>query len=236
MAERIGMSKPIKLEWLHDTAMYAVSGLGRKEAGEELNKSIGQFITNAVNIKQTRIILLNTWYNTSPRMLEEAKAVYPYVSSDEKMAIHYALLADQYQVFYDMADVLGHLFEYRPVASATQIKEKMYDKWGKRPMLDTALSKNLKSFREMGILSSAEKATDYTCIKHRITDVHVVGLLLQAFLKNSAQDYISWASFLISPFMFPFEVSGVDESHMASLPYIDLNRFDNNVVISVKHE
>ena len=236
MAERIGISKPVKLEWLHDTAMYAVNGLSRKDAGEELNKSIGQFITNAVNIKQTRIILLNAWYNSSPRMLEEAKAIYPYVSSAEKVAIHYALLADQYKVFYDMADVLGHLFEYRSTAGATQIKEKMYEKWGKRPMLDTALSKNLKTFREMGILSSSERATGYTYEKHGISDIHVIGLLLQAYLKNSIQDYIGWNAFLISPFMFPFEVSGVDESYMASLPYIELNRFDNNVVLSVKAE
>ena len=39
-----------------------------------------------------------------------------------------------------------------------------------------------------------------------------------------------------SPFMFPFEISHVDESHMASLKYIDLNRFDLSVVLTVKPE
>lgn len=236
MAERIGLSKPIRLDWLNDVANYAVQGLSRKDAGEELNKTIGQFITNAVNIKQTRIILLNTWYNTTPQMLEAAKEVYNSVSSDEKLALHYALLADQYLVFYDLADVIGHLFEYRDIISATQIKEKMYDKWGKRPMLETALSKNLKSYREMGILYSPGRITEYSSKKHKITDIHVLGLLLQALLKNTAQDYIEWDAFLASPFMFPFEVSGTTESHMAALPYVELNRFDNKTVFYIKSE
>lgn len=236
MAERIGLTKPIRLDWLNDVAVYAAQGLSRKDAGEELNKTIGQYISNAVNIKQTRIILLNAWYNTTPLMLETAKKIFSCVSTEERLAIHYALLSDQYKVFYDLADVLGHLLEYREIISATQIKEKMYEIWGKRPMLETALSKTLKSFRDMELLYSPGKITEYACVKHKITDIHVIGLLLQALLKNSKQDYIGWDAFLTSPFMFPFEVSGVDESHMAALSYVELDRFDNKTVLSIKSE
>ena len=236
MAERVVLTKPLYLDWLNDVAIYAVQGLSRKDAGDELNKTLGQCIASEDTIRKTRIILLNTWYDTTPWILELAQTTFCEVTSDEKLAIHYALLADQYKIFYDMADVIGHLLEYRESISAALIKEKIYDKWGNRTTLDAALSKNLKTFREMQLLCSPNKKTEYTGVKHNITDIHVIGLLLYALLKNSAQDYISWDAFIASPFMFPFAVSSVDESHMAALSYVELNRFDNQTVLSIKNE
>ncbi len=236
MAERIGLSKPLRPDWLNDVALYAVQGLSRKEAGEELNKTLGQCIGSADTLRKTRSILLDVWYKVAPQMLDEAKAIYKVVSSDERPAIHYALLADQYKIFYDMADVLGHLMEYREIVSSALIKEKMYEKWGARASLDPALSKNLKTFREMQWLCCPGKKTEYACVEHSITDIHVLGLLLHALLKNSSQDYISWDAFVSSPFMFPFAVKNADESHMAALPYVELHRFDNKTMMSVKIE
>ena len=234
MAEKVGFSNPIKLEWLNDVAVYASRNLSREEAGVELNNTISQFITSPDNIRKIRVMLLNIWYRTTPSMLSEAKAVYNCVSSDEKIGIHYALMADYYQVFFDVADVFGHLLVYRDEVSATQVKAKIFEKWGQRSTLDTSLSKILKTFRDITAVSSPKRQSEYVCVKHKINDIHVLGLLLQALLKNSNQNYIGWDEFLSNPFMFPFEVCDLDESHIAALPFIELSRIDGRTVMSIK--
>ena len=55
-------------------------------------------------------------------------------------------------------------------------------------------------------------------------------------LFRSVQDYISWDAFVSSPFMFPFAVKNADESHMAALPYVELQRIDNKTMMFVKDE
>ena len=44
---------------------------------------------------------------------------------------------------------------------------------------------------------------------------------------------MTWANFISHPAMFPFDFVGMDESDMAALDFISLERFDNQTVLSI---
>ena len=233
MAERVAFTKSVTLSWLSEAAEYSIQGKTRKEAGDLLNATIGQQISNAVNIKQTRIILLRAWFDTTPILLDRARAQYLSVTSDEKMAIHWSLLIDQYAIFFDLCDVIGHLYAFRDVITLKQIKERIYEKWGERSILCTSLSKNIKTLKELGAITAGEHPGYYVLKKHTMTDPHVAGLLLYAMLHSIDQRYITWTNFASHPAMFPFSFVGMDESDIATLDFISLDRFNNQTVLSL---
>lgn len=233
MAERVAFTRTVTLSWLNEAAEFSIQGITRKNAGDALNTTIGQHISNAVNIKQTRIILLRTWFDTTPALLDRAKSQFHSVTSDEKLAIHWSLLMDQYAIFADLCDVIGHLYAFRDVITLRQIKERIYDKWGERSILCSSLSKNIKTLKELGAMAAGEHPGYYVLKKHTVSDPYVAGLLLYAMLHNASQRYITWSNFVSHPAMFPFEFVGMDEADMAAIDFISLDRFDGQTVLSI---
>lgn len=233
MAERVAFTKTVTLDWLNEAAEYSIQGVTRKEAGDALNTIIGQHISNAVNIKQTRIILLRTWFDTTPELLSRAQSQFHSITSDEKMAIHWSLLMDQYAIFADLCDAIGHLYAFRDVITLKQIKDRIYDKWGERSILCSSLSKNIKTFKELGAIAAGDHPGYYILKKHTISDPQVAGLLLYAILHSDSQRYMTWANFVSHPAMFPFNFVGMDEANIAALDFISLDRFNCQTVLSV---
>jgi len=95
------------------------------------------------------------------------------------------------------------------------------------------LSKNIKTLKELGAIVAGDHPGYYVLKKHAITDLHIVGLLLYSILHSVDQRYITWSNFASHPAMFPFSFVGMDESDMATLDYISLDRFNSQTVLSL---
>ena len=233
MAERVGFSKTIEAEWLHQAAELSIQGISREYASKTLTDIIGQRLSNASDVRTARAILLRTWFDNEPAILERAKAIYNIVSPAERIAIHWSLLLTQYPIFGDLCDVMGNLFSFRDEVTSKQIKEKIYEMRGESGTLIASLSKNLKTMRNLGTLSASTKLSVYAVQKSGIRDCQAIGILLSAVLYSRDQKYIAWSDFIIHPAIFPFTFDGIDESHMASLPYVLLDRFDGRAVLGI---
>lgn len=192
MAERVAFSKPISLDLLNEAYEEFISGITKKESTAKLDDIIGQSITNKVNIKQTRIIVQNVWFNNIDWLHDEAVEVARYQTRIERLPVHWALMLVRFSIFTDLCSVLGHLFELKDSVSATQIKEEIYNKWGARTTLDASLSKNIKTLREMEVLARAEKYTSYSKVMHKVSDPKVVALLFAGVMLATEQQYTTW--------------------------------------------
>ena len=233
MAEIVALTNAITLDWLSEIATYSAQGIGRKEAGEMVTATISQHISSPDNIRKTRTILQKVWFDATPLLLKQACELYRSVTSDEKMALHWSLFMDQYTIFDDMCDVMGHLYAFRDVITLQQIKERIYGKWGERNILRTSLTKIMRTFKELGAVTVGKQNGYYVLQKHTISDPHVAGILLYATLHSTEKRYMTWANFVSHPAMFPFNFVGMDESDMAALDFISLERLDNQTVLSV---
>lgn len=234
MAKQVGLSRNINMGWLSLVANYAINGQARDEAKEELNKEIGMKISSSDNIRKTREILLHIWYDNDEFFLARAKKIYPEVGSNEKLAIHWALITLYYPIFYDLCSTIGHVLNYKDTINTQQIKQAIFEKWGERQTLVHSLSKIMKTLKDMGAIYEDRKNGQYKITDHAISDYQTIGLLLAAILKTDDKSYISWPELKEHASLFPFSILSVDESYMAALDYIELNRFNGKVAMQLR--
>jgi hypothetical protein len=234
MAERVAFSKPISLDLLNEAYEEYIAGISKKESTAKLDEIIGLSITNKVNIKQTRIIVQNVWFNNTDWLHDEAVNVARYLTMVERLPVHWSLMLVRFSIFTDLCSVLGHLFEIKDSVSAAQIKEEIYNKWGARTTLDASLSKNLKSLREIGALTRGEKYTSYVKVMHSVSDPKIVALLFAAVMLATEQQYMTWERFITHPAIFPFAINDVTQADMAAVPYLAMVRMGEQVVFRLK--
>lgn len=234
MAERVGFSKPISLDLLNEGCEEWIAGLSKREYTERLNAYIGQTVTNASDIRTVRAIVQNVWLNDIDWVHDEAANLARYMTRMERLPLHWSLLLVRYPVFTDLCTILGHLFELKDVVSAKQIKEEIFNKWGARSTLEAALSKNLKSLRDLGTLTRAEKYYSYSKVMHKVSDPKVVALLFAGVMLATEQQYMTWESFITHPAIFPFAITDVTQADMAAVPYFAMERVGEQVVFRVK--
>jgi hypothetical protein len=140
----------------------------------------------------------------------------------------------RFPIFKDLCIVLGNLYELKDCVSATQIKNEVFNKWGARSTLETSLSKNLKTLRDVGAIKCADISGNYEKCVHTISDPNAVALLFASILLATEQQYMTWESLISHPAIFPFSICDVTQADMAAVPYLAMERMGEQVVFRVK--
>jgi len=234
MAERVGMSRNISSEYLDAVADCQLMGKSEIEARDHLNELIGTHISNAGNIKNTRIILLNTWYRNDPVIQEECISLCRTATREDRLPLHWALLLLAYPVFYDLTSIIGNISDFNSEINAKQTKARIYDKWGARTTLEHSLTKNLKTLKDMDVLTPVSRNGIYTIKQHSVSDPHMVCVLCAAILAHSSNGYMTWEGIINHPALFPFEIEHVTQADVAASSYLALERMGDQVVIRRK--
>lgn len=234
MAERVALSKPINLDLLNEVYEEYISGFTKPESKEKLDKIISQKISSKDNIRKTRTIVQNLWYVDADWLHEEAASVARYLTRIERLPVHWVLLMNCYKLFTDMSVVMGQLFEIKDSVSAVQIKTEIYNKWGARKTLAASLSKNLKSFRDMGTVTYGNNRTSYAKVTHTVSDPKVAALLFAGVMLATDRQYMTWESFIVHPAIFPFVITDITQADMAAVPYFTMERMGDQIVFRVK--
>ncbi len=234
MAERIGLSKNVALEWMELAANCRLSGKTQEEAYPVLNERISETIHSPVNSKQIRVILFNMWYRPEDWFLEACTKAAEGLPVDERIGIHWALLLKRYQVFYDLCVVIGGLFDYRDEITLAQIRNRIFEKWGARDTLQNCLSKNIQTFRELKSIIAVKPAGTYQRNKMAIDNARTMQLLCAAVIESSGKQYMTWEELIQHPALFPFSIENLTQADMASCNHLCLERMGDDVVIRVK--
>ncbi|MGI6235047.1 MAG: hypothetical protein ACOYI6_07320 [Christensenellales bacterium] len=234
MGKSVIFTRSINLDLLNEVYEEYIAGLTKSESKFKLEDIIAQNIRDKDNIKKTRAILQNLWFADTDWLHNEAAEVARYLTRIERLPVHWAVLMVTYPIFTDLCIVLGQLFELKDAVSATQIKEEIFNKWGARSTLDSSLSRNLKSLRDMDAIKRAEKHTTYAKVTHKVLDHKVVAVLFAAVLLATKQQYMTWESFISHPAIFPFSICDVTQADMAAVTYLAMERMGEQVVFRVK--
>ncbi len=233
MAERIGLSKNVKLEWMNLAADQHLLGKTQTEAMSVIDDKIHESITCQANVRTIRAILMNMWFKNQDWFLDTASEIIRGVAPNERIAIHWAMLLKRYPVFYDLCTVIGGLFQFRDEITLDQIRKRIFEKWGARDTLQSSLSKNIQMFKELQALNSIKHVGTYTRNIMSISDTHVVQLLCISIIEASGKDYMTWEELLQHPALFPFTIDAVTQGDMASCEHIRLERMGDDVVLRV---
>ncbi len=234
MAERMGLSKNVTLEWMELAANCKISGMTQEEAYPILNEKIGETIHSPVNSKQIRVILFNMWFRPEDWFLTRSTEIAKALPANERIAIHWALLLERYPVFYDLCTVIGGLFEFRDEITLAQIRNRIFEKWGARDTLQGCLSKNMQMFRELKSLEAIKPAGTYKRNTMAISDVNTMQLLCASLIDASGKEYMSWEEVIHHPALFPFVICDISQADMAACDNLLLERMGDEVVLRTK--
>ena len=231
MAERIGLSKNVTLEWMELAANCKLSGKTQDEAYPILNEKIGEIIHSPVNSKQIRVILFNMWYRPEDWYLDYSVKAAENLTTDERIGVHWALLLKRYQVFYDLCTVIGGLFDFREEITLGQIRTRIFEKCGARDTLQNCLSKNIQTFKELKSIIATKVAGTYCRNTMTLNDPKIMQLLCAAIIERSGKEYMTWEEIVQHPALFPFQIHDLTQADMASCGHLSLERMGDDVVI-----
>lgn len=234
MAERVGLARNFNLEWLNAVADCCAIGKTKQEAREYLDDIIRQRISSKDNIRKTRTMLTNLWYDNETWIKHQSVNVIGEIARIERLPLHWALLLSYYPVFFDLCTVIGSLLEYREEVTMQQIRSRIYDKWGARTTLEHSLAKNMQSLKDIGVLLPKTSAGVYSAVKTVVDEKKLVYCLIDSILKNEASEYMTWESIVHHPALFPFTIENVTQADIASCEHFVLERMGDDVVIRIR--
>ena len=203
MAERIGLSKNVKLEWMELAANQHMVGKTQNEAMLVIDEKIHESITCQANVRTIRAILMNMWLKNQDWFLDAATKVFTSVSPSERIAIHWALLLKRYPVFFDLCTVIGGLFAFRDEITLGQIRTRIFEKWGARDTLQNCLSKNIQMFKELKSIIAAGAPGAYNRNTMTLNNGSIMQLLCAAIIERSGKQYMTWEELIQHPALFP---------------------------------
>ena len=236
MAERIGLTKNVKLEWMEIAANCQLMGKSQDEAYPILNEKIGEIIHSPVNSKQIRVILFNMWYRPEDWFLAASIKAAENLPTDERIGVHWALLLKRYQVFYDLCVVIGGLFNFRDVITLSQIRNRIFEIWGARDTLQNCLAKNIQTFKELKSISATSAPGSYCCNSMKLDNMRIMQLFCAAVIERSGRQYMTWEELIQHPALFPFAVENLTQADMSSCEWLCLERMGDDVIIRIKNE
>lgn len=153
MGERttIGFDRRIDIEWLDAAAGRVAAGHSsadvRKVLWALLDGVVGGDTVHSARGK-TLTVLMRIWVTVPPfaEPLRSAAIKHiPLASSEERLAIHWAMSVACYPFFAEVAAHVGKLLRLNGHANLAQIVRRMTESWGDRSTLPRAVQRVLRS-------------------------------------------------------------------------------------------
>ena len=234
MARVIGMNRAIKHEWLDKTADLVRQGHDDKTIRAELQEYLSFEIDSAVNLKNTRTILLQTWVYTPAEHYGIRQEALSLVKKGgvEAIAGHWSMLLVTYPVFADVCGLIGKLSNIQDAFSTNWLKEKLFEIWGERGTLVHSVSRTLQTLRYLGVVETVKTGV-FQVTRQELTSQKAIEVLLTAVLLLKEKAYYEIPELSCVPKLFPF-VFDVSHEWLHSVNAFNLNNFGGKLVLTME--
>jgi hypothetical protein len=212
MAERkrIGFDRTISAEWLDAAAARKISG----EPPEVTRKFLWDFLedvepgtTNNSSRGKTLTVLTRIWvsvpFQAEPLMKAALKCIAS-TSGDNRLGVHWAMVAGTHPFFFDVATHVGKLIKLNGHANRSQIKRRMTEAWGDRSTLERTIQHVLRSMSRWGLLRAGVGNGSLIGPVQRLNISNEVGKLLVHAVLLSHGKGLTFSHLIDHPALFPF--------------------------------
>ena len=232
MAKVIGMNRAIKLEWLNKTAELVRQGHDDKTIRAELHDYLSYEIDSAVNLKNARTILLQTWVYTQAEHHAIRKEALILVEKGgiDALAGHWGMLLVTYPVFADVCSLIGKLSNIQDTFSTAWLKEKLFEIWGERGTLVYSIGRTLQTLRNFGVIETVKTGV-FKIKRQDLASRKAIEVLLTAMLLLKEKAYYEISELSCVPKLFPF-VFDVSCEWLHNSEIFKLNNFGGKVVLT----
>jgi hypothetical protein len=226
----IGFDRRLDIEWLDAAAAQAADGASSAEvreyvwnllegvvSGDKSNSARGKTVT----------VLNHIWGDVPSGTLglrDRAAQQLSTASTDERVALHWAMMIATYPVFTDVAASAGKLLTLQGSFSLAQLTRRLVRTWGERSTLTRAAQRIVRSMIEWGVLRDTETKGVYErAPSTRSIAPDVAILLVEALLVDAEEDSLPLDQLVGHSAIFPFEIA-LNASHLRSEPSFQIHR------------
>lgn len=234
MAKMVGLSRPIKLEWLNRVAGLTLEGLDEANIKDELNEYLSFEINSPINIRKTREILMTIWVKAPGELDSLKQSAYEAYkgTNDDKFAVHWGMLLVTYPVFSDICSLIGKLTNIQGTFSTAWLRDRLYEVWGERATLYHSIDKILQTLKQLGAIETVKPGL-FQVKKHEIASKKSIEVLLMAVLQLREKAYYEISELSSVPKLFPFDFD-VSYEWLHNSEVFKLDNFGGKVVLTAE--
>ncbi len=241
MAQQVGFSIRVKLEWLEQTAILYAAGKTREEIKLTLDESLtyklaGSGKANRGSRQKAISILLKIWVAV-PKDLEplrdEGLELMRNMSSHEHLALHWGMTMAAYPFFGMVAEITGRLLRLQGYVSTTQVLRRTRELMGERETVARATRRVLRCFADWGVLEDTEEpGICRASSTFSLDDSKLAAWLIEAALISNGSNSRALRAIKDTPALFPFVVGTLNVVELEENPRLELFRhgLDEDVV------
>lgn len=232
MAKMVGLSRPIKLEWLNKTVELIKQGKTESEIRYDLNEYLLFEITSPTNLRKTREILLSIWVKT-PEQLRKVRSLALEIYDNEnvnRLVIHWCMILLTYPVFSDVCSLIGKLTDIQETFTTAWLKQKLFDIWGERVTVLHSIDKILQTLKYIGAIENQKKG-EYRILSVDVNDKSAKSLIVLTIIALKSKAYYEISELSQVPQMFPVRYKISSELLYCS-DLFTLSNFGGKVVVT----
>ena len=200
----VGLSKPLKIEWLNETASLILDKNKKEEMKEKLNEYLSFEIDSPIVLRKTRELLINTWMTRSENCSElNELALTLYYKRSPVLPLHWCMLLVSYPIFSDVCALIGKISTIEESFTSTWIREKLNELWGERATVIDSVPHILRTMVNLGVIEK-ERTSTYRIRKQRVSDEETIKLFIKTLFELKQKAYYEVSEFSSVPQMFPF--------------------------------
>jgi hypothetical protein len=210
LLKRVGFDRNIKLEWLDKTAQLLILGENEKNIKNMLDSCLTEEIKGKESRRKSINILMRSWVNVKEEhkvRQEKALTLYEEGNSMEGLALHWCMVTQAYELFFDISEIIGKLLNLQNEFSLITVRRRVYETWGERSTLYYAIDRVLRSMKDWGVIEPNAKPGEYKQTdKIKIESKEVQLLLLETYLAASQRMNVFYAELEMVNALFPFMI------------------------------
>lgn len=221
------MDKKVNLEWLDRVAFGLKENKSYKELRGELENYLEDKILGAETRRKHINVLLRIWVSVLPEheeLRDRALALLLVSEARERSVLHWGLCLLAYELFRDVATIIGKLFTLNDELALAQVHKRVIEAWGDRTNLKYAVQRLLRTMANWGVLQPLGKNGLYRQTGKLLIENKPLKLwLLECYFSCIEQKSVSMQSLNAAPTLFPFMLEVNLDDLMASGRY-EVNR------------
>lgn len=210
---KIRFDRSIDIEWLDTTAALVADNADGCHIRSRLFEILGATLSGGQKqgtaCYKAVSVLYRSWVSV-PRELEgfrnRASKVFPTLDSNERLALHWAMLLANYPFFGDVARHAGRLLALQGNCSLSQITRRIHETWGDRSTANRAVRRIVRSMVQWNALADTKVRGVYTRVPERTAlNEDSAKLLLEGLLRNQGRP-LPVGTLDHQPTIFPFKL------------------------------
>jgi len=210
----IGIDRRLDIEWLDAVAGQVAAGASEPDIRSFLFRLLDGVVAGGSRrgtaCHKTVGVLARTWVNVAPAsrgLRDRGARLLPALDTEQRVALHWAMLTAAYPFFRDIATNAGRLLALQGNLALAQLTRRMRESWGDRSTATRAVQRVVRSMVQWDVLVDSDTRGVYERSARTIIVRPPVGkLLLQALLLQAEEKSLPVEQALRHPAFFPFHI------------------------------